>query len=137
VNLDLVGRTTLGEAAAIISKSRLHLDNESGLVHLATALGVKCCVIFGPTSLDYFAYETNINLAPKFCGGCWWINDTWMEQCPRGFVEARCMTAHDPASIASAVLSAIDADRLPNGSDKTGTVIAVEAPPSSSRRSSP
>jgi tetratricopeptide (TPR) repeat protein len=128
VSIDLIGRTTLAEAAAILSKSRLHLDNESGLVHLGTALGVKCCVVFGPTPLEYFGYEENINLGPKFCGGCWWINDTWMEQCPRGFVEARCMTAHEPASIAAAVLRAIDGDWLPDKHGPGGRVVATEAP---------
>lgn len=127
VSTDLIGRTTLAEAAAIISKSKLHLDNESGLVHLATALGVKCCVVFGPTPVEYFGYEANTNLGPKFCGGCWWIKDSWMEQCPRGFVEARCMTAHEPASVASTVLRAIDTNWFANGSSRPDTIAAIEA----------
>lgn len=113
VDLDLVGETTLAEVAAIIGNSRLHLDNESGLVHLATALGIECCVIFGPTSIEYFGYAANINLTPKFCGGCWWITDTWMDQCPRGFAQARCMTEHSPSSVASTVERALQAQRSP------------------------
>ena len=108
VDLDLIDKTTLPEAAALISNSCLHLDNESGLVHLASALGVRSCVMFGPTSVDYFAYESNINFVPKFCGGCWWITDTWMDECPRGFGEARCMTMHDPRAVAAAVVTALE-----------------------------
>jgi ADP-heptose:LPS heptosyltransferase len=34
-----VGRTNLKECASLIEASALHLDNESGLVHLAAARG--------------------------------------------------------------------------------------------------
>jgi hypothetical protein len=60
---------------------------------------VRGCVLFGPTLADYFAYPMNINLRPAECGGCWWINQTWMDQCPRGFPEAVCMTGHDPEHV--------------------------------------
>ncbi len=99
----LINRTSLREAAGILRHARLHLDNEGGLVHVARCVGTKSAVIFGPTSVDYFAYEGNINIRPTFCGGCWWINETWMDQCPRGFAQARCMTEQPPERVADAV----------------------------------
>ena len=102
-DMNIVNKTSLSEVAGIIQSAYLHFDNEGGLVHLATALGVKCCVVFGPTSADYFAYQSNINIRPRFCGGCWWVNETWMDQCPRSFAEARCMTEHRPIDIAIAI----------------------------------
>jgi Glycosyltransferase family 9 (heptosyltransferase) len=105
-NVNLIGRTSLPEVAALIAGAVLHIDNEGGLVHLARAVGTKSCVVFGPTSSRYFGYASNINVDPAFCGGCWWINETWMNHCPRGFASARCMTEQPAAAVAEG------ADRL-------------------------
>ncbi|MHB2167997.1 glycosyltransferase family 9 protein [Alsobacter sp. R-9] len=107
VHVDLVGRTTLTEAATIVGEAQMHIDNEGGLVHIAAAFGVRSCVIFGPTSADYFGYPDNINVRPSFCGGCWWVNDTWMDLCPRGFPDAHCMSLQDPVAIAERILAAL------------------------------
>jgi ADP-heptose:LPS heptosyltransferase len=102
-DFNLVERTTLKEAAGVLSGAMLHIDNEGGLVHIATCLGVRSAVIFGPTSLDYFAYPGNINLAPPVCGNCWWVNGTWMDLCPRGYGNPRCMHEHRPQAIVDAI----------------------------------
>jgi lipopolysaccharide heptosyltransferase II len=47
--LDLCGRTTLAEAAAIMKKARVVVCNDSGLLHLADAVGARIVAIFGPT----------------------------------------------------------------------------------------
>jgi hypothetical protein len=105
VDLSLVGRAVLPETAEILRNSLLHIDNESGLVHLAACLGVKSCVIFGPTDPDFFAYEGNINLRAPFCGGCWWVTEDWMSTYPRGFGEARCLSEQRPATVIEAIAS--------------------------------
>lgn len=102
VDLNLLGHTTLAEAAGIIEGALFHLDNEGGLVHIAAALGIRSVVVFGPTSPQYFGYPSNINIEPSFCGGCWWTTETWMNHCPRGFSTARCMTEQPPATVARA-----------------------------------
>ncbi len=107
VDIDLVGRTSIVQAAALIKNSLMHIDNESGLVHLARCFGVRCCVVFGPTPIGYFGYPDNINIAPRICGRCWWMNETWMDECPRGYHEARCMVQQDPKDVASAILDAL------------------------------
>ena len=112
-DMDLLGKTSLQEAAGLVGKARLHIDNEGGLVHLARCLGVQSCVVFGPTPSAYFGYPDNINIDPTFCGGCWWINQSWMNQCPRDFPTARCMTEQDPRTVAEAIhhhLSLVEAD---------------------------
>ena len=53
VDLSLVGKTSLAQLAGVLSRSALHIDSESGLVHLATCLGVKACVMFGPTPMEF------------------------------------------------------------------------------------
>ena len=102
-DLRLIDQTSLREAAGLIRGAVLHLDNEGGLVHLARSLGTPSCVIFGPTSSRYFGYPGNINIDPLFCGGCWWVNETWMNHCPRGFETARCMTEQPASMIVAAV----------------------------------
>jgi len=46
---DLTGKTTLGQAMAIISRCRVFVTNDSGLMHVAAALGVPLVAIFGST----------------------------------------------------------------------------------------
>ena len=56
VDMDLINKTSLPEAAARIRGAILHIDNEGGLVHLASCFGVHSCVVFGPTPSAYFPY---------------------------------------------------------------------------------
>lgn len=46
--VDLVGKTTLLESAAIIKNLNLLITNDGGPLHMAVALGVKTVSIFGP-----------------------------------------------------------------------------------------
>ncbi|MGO9107655.1 MAG: glycosyltransferase family 9 protein [Thermoguttaceae bacterium] len=111
-DLNLIGRTSMQETAAILESAALNIDNEGGLVHLASCLGTRSCVIFGPTSVEYFAYEENINIRPSFCGGCWWTTGDWLRNCPRGFEGPRCLTEQQP----QVIVEAIQADFGPPGS---------------------
>ena len=103
VDLNLVNRTSLGETAELLRGALLHLDSEGGLVHLASAVGTKSCVVFGPTPVTYFAYKDNINLPPPACGDCWWATDDWQSNCPRGLAKPQCLSERTPESIVDAV----------------------------------
>jgi heptosyltransferase-2 len=48
--LNLAGETSLREAMALISKCALFISNDSGLMHVAGALGVSTIAIFGSTN---------------------------------------------------------------------------------------
>ncbi|MFH1772401.1 MAG: lipopolysaccharide heptosyltransferase II [Candidatus Omnitrophota bacterium] len=50
--LNLCGKTNLKELAAVIGNFDLFISNDSGPAHLASAMGAKTLVIFGPTSPD-------------------------------------------------------------------------------------
>jgi len=91
VGVDLIDKTSFPEVAAILAASAFHFDNESGLVHLAAAQGTMSAVMFGPTPVDFFSYPGNVNVAPEFCGGCWWTVPDWMDACPRGFDNPLCL----------------------------------------------
>jgi len=45
-----IGKTTLGQSAALISLSRIFIGNDSGLLHIALALNKPCVAIFGSTA---------------------------------------------------------------------------------------
>lgn len=103
IDVQLLNATTLREAAAVIGGSMLHIDNEGGLVHLAAALGVRSCVLFGPTSLAYYAYPGNLNIAPGACGDCWWMKRDWMSRCVRGMDVPECLDTVRPDDVFRAI----------------------------------
>jgi len=47
--IDLTGKTTLAQAIGIIARCRLFITNDSGLMHVASALRVPLIAIFGST----------------------------------------------------------------------------------------
>ncbi|MGH7047002.1 MAG: glycosyltransferase family 9 protein [Stellaceae bacterium] len=107
VDLNLIGRTNLREAAGLLRGACLHLDNEGGLVHLAACYGRRSLVVFGPTPSDYFGYPHNINVDPIRCGGCWWIDELWMDRCPRGLEQPECVFTQPPERVAALALTAL------------------------------
>ncbi len=48
--INLAGSTSLREAMAVISRCRLFLSNDSGLMHLAGAFGIPLVAVFGSTN---------------------------------------------------------------------------------------
>ncbi|MGE5452515.1 MAG: glycosyltransferase family 9 protein [Acidobacteriota bacterium] len=109
IDINLINMTSLQEASALIKNARLHIDNEGGLVHLAAALGTPSAVIFGPTLATYFGYESNLNIAPVVCGGCWWMERTWMTKCVRNEEKPPCMYMQSPIDVAKKICDFISA----------------------------
>ena len=107
VDLCLIGQTNLQEVSGLLRASMLHLDNEGGLVHLAACQGRRSLVVFGPTPSDYFGYAGNININPLKCGNCWWLDDLWMDHCPRGLAQPECMFSQPPEHVATLAIEAL------------------------------
>jgi ADP-heptose:LPS heptosyltransferase len=53
--VDLVGRLSLPEAAAVLARAALYVGNDSGLMHLAAATGAPTLGLFGPTQAAEYA----------------------------------------------------------------------------------
>ena len=53
--IDLSGRLTLPQVAACLSRSSLFVGNDSGLMHLAAAVGAPTLGLFGPTNAAEYA----------------------------------------------------------------------------------
>ena len=99
----LVGKTELTELPDLLAGSRLHVDSESGLVHLAALTQTPGVVLFGPSDVSFFGYSQNENLSAGDCGSCMWAKPDWMTQCPRGYASVPCMKAICVEQVLSAV----------------------------------
>ena len=53
--IDLIGRLSLPEIAAFLSRASLFIGNDSGLMHLAAAAGAPTLGLFGPTNAAEYA----------------------------------------------------------------------------------
>lgn len=109
-DVNLKNQLTFLESVSVLAHSRLHLDTESGLVHVGASLGVRSVVLFGPTNVDWFGYPQNINIAPRQCGNCWWSTDSWMDVCAAGHDVPVCTSAASiaPAEVALRAVAALD-----------------------------
>lgn len=70
----LVGKLTLKETAEVMALATVVVGNDSGLAHLAAALGVPTIMIFGPTphlSLGQMPPHVTILRAGLACEPCW------------------------------------------------------------------
>jgi ADP-heptose:LPS heptosyltransferase len=102
-DVNLVGKTSLGEVAVLLKHSLFHLDGEGGMVHMKRFLNGHSIAIFGPTSEKVFGYPGNINLRGNGCSSwCEWVSDDWDNKCLRGFKEAPCMASVSPEMVMEA-----------------------------------
>ncbi|MEN3045591.1 MAG: glycosyltransferase family 9 protein [Candidatus Hydrothermales bacterium] len=76
--IDLRGKTNLGDILRIVSESRYVFSNDSGVAHIASALGKKVFVFFGSTSplwtrplgKNVFIFYKRISCSPCFKRVC-------------------------------------------------------------------
>ena len=98
----LAGRTSLAEAIAIVSRAHGFVSNDSGLMHVAAALGVPQVAVFGSTSplhtpprsararVVWLKHELGLDCMPCFERTC-------------RLVHHRCMTAVAPERVGTAL----------------------------------
>ena len=95
---DLTGKTTLGEAIDLLSQSECVVSNDSGLMHIAAALGKPIVALFGSTSPEFTPpltdkvklLSTQIECRPCF-----------KRECPYG--HKRCLTEIKPEQAVAAI----------------------------------
>lgn len=96
--VSLIDRTTIEEAACILRAARLLICCDSGLMHLARAVGTPAVALFGPTDPSILIRDDpgfHALTNGRLCKGCWNIREGLpgrprMEQegvCPVGIAE--------------------------------------------------
>jgi heptosyltransferase-2 len=96
--LNLAGETTLTRFIDLAAACRVFLTNDSGAMHVASALAVPTVAVFGPT--EYFATapagpRSVIVREPVDCSPC------MLRDCP---IDHRCMTAVTAEKVAETAL---------------------------------
>lgn len=98
--IDLSGATTLSTLAGVIGLAKAFVSNDSGAMHVASAIGVPVTAIFGPTR----EYETRplprsggraeVLIHPVWCRPC------MLRECP---IDHRCMKGLSPDRVFTTV----------------------------------
>jgi heptosyltransferase-2 len=98
--IDLTGQTDLREALAILECATVAVSNDSGLLHLAAAVGTPGVALFGPTNPDRTGPTTSTASSmtllrrPVSCSPC------ELRECP---IDHRCMEWIDVDEVFEAV----------------------------------
>jgi lipopolysaccharide heptosyltransferase II len=91
--IDLTGKTAIAELPALLSRCQLFIGNDSGAMHVASAVGLPVVAIFGPTDPFGTAPVTpkcTIVQEKPYCSPC------FLRQCP---TDHRCMTRVSAESV--------------------------------------
>lgn len=102
-SVDLAGRTTLRQMAALMRRCRVYLGAESAGVHFASAVGLRNVVLVGGGHFGRFvpySHLTTTVAMPLACYRCCW-------RCPYT-PQAQCVSAISPAVVAEALRMTLD-----------------------------
>jgi lipopolysaccharide heptosyltransferase I len=98
--LDLSGKTTVSQLAALIRRSGMCVTNDSGPMHLAAAVGAPLVAIFGPTDslwVGPYGRPESVVRADLPCSPCYLRR---IKDCPFGHA---CMKQVTPAQVIARV----------------------------------
>jgi heptosyltransferase-2 len=98
--VDLTARTDLPTLAAVLSRSRAVVSNDSGAMHLAAAAGARVTAVFGPTNEEKTAPLAAAPTAPQptIISSNVWCRPCMLRECP---IDHRCMTRIPAALVRS------------------------------------
>lgn len=84
IDINLLEKTDWEDLKVLLKNAWLHIDGECGMVHMRRALkGGPSVVLFGPTPMEFYSYDENINIkADEGCKHwCARISDFWQYRC--------------------------------------------------------
>ena len=112
LGIDLVGRTTVREAAVVLSSCDLLISVDTGLIHLAAAVGTACVGLYGPIYPELRMHPgpgRAVISAEAQCRGCFHWYEGEVENCPKGHHE--CMRLISVESVVFAVSKMLSSRR--------------------------
>ena len=100
--VDLSGRTSLAELAAVMAGADAVVSNDSGAMHLAGAVGTRVVAVFGATNEHRTSPLTRGPDAtpPAIVATDVWCRPCMLRECP---IDHRCMTRIPAARVFAAV----------------------------------
>ncbi|MDZ7373781.1 MAG: lipopolysaccharide heptosyltransferase II [candidate division KSB1 bacterium] len=113
--VDFTGQTDLRQTAALMSLCEAVVSNDSGLMHLADALGKKLVAVFGGTTpeLGFAPQGRHVRIVERKEVRCRPCSHIGRNRCPRGHF--RCMRDVRPEDVEAAVTSLLDSGNPPEG----------------------
>ncbi len=110
--VDLVGKTDMGELAAVLRRCALLLSNDSGVAHLAAAAGTETLTVFGPSNDSAWRpLGGGIVTADVPCRPCMYRD--FEIGLRNGCATRECLGLITPADVARRVLGALDGSKHP------------------------
>jgi heptosyltransferase-2 len=108
--INLAGGLSLLGAAAVVKRCRLLVANDSGLMHIAEAVGAPLLAIFGSTTreLGFFPQLPSSRVVENFALSCRPCSHLGHQQCPRRHF--RCMKEILPAQVWARVREMLSAN---------------------------
>ncbi len=97
--IDLTGKTAIADLPALLSQCHLFIGNDSGAMHVASAVGLPIVAVFGPTDPHGTSPVTprcTVVQEKPYCSPC------FLRRCP---TDHRCMARVSSASVAAAAQS--------------------------------
>lgn len=107
--LNLIGKTSVREMMALLSRCALMVTNDSGPMHVAAAFSVPIVALFGPTdstTTSPFSANSRVVRKPVECAPC------LKRECP---ADHRCMDSIEVEDVLEAVRSLLHTSKSENG----------------------
>ncbi len=103
--LNVAGELSIVETAALMKHCQIVLTNDTGLMHIATALGKKVVAIFGSTTeeLGFFPYNTEFSVIQNNSLKCRPCSHIGRKKCPKKHF--KCMKEISPKRVYDTVVN--------------------------------
>lgn len=102
------------EISWVLKETRLLISIDGGMVHLASQLGTKCAALFGPTSINYWGYDKNINISSNACEPCFGMYGN-SYRCAKGMDKPVCMYSMTPEYVFEKIRDYLSKDKKETG----------------------
>ncbi|MBM4045677.1 MAG: glycosyltransferase family 9 protein [Planctomycetes bacterium] len=111
--INVVGKTTLRQMAALLKRCCLYVGNDAGPMHVAAAMGTPVLALFGPSCHHRFrpwGDEHRVMWPAPACGPC--VTAQHVSRCSRcNFDQPQCMIAITVEQVKEAVAAQLQAQR--------------------------